>query len=410
MDYRIQLPHEPKPRRKREVIPPEWSVTKTKRESYAEQREVFWLSKWLQEAKDGPAAKRTTVAELSQQWLDRRKKKGIPNVVVEEQRLKDHILPLLGSKKVSEIRTRHAIELIEALQAKESVRGGKLAPRTVRQIYFTFQQMVRYAVRIEILNGNPIELERGEVPKIVDKDLLWRQSAVFSAGEVEQLISDTRISAHRRVAYALEFLTGLRTGETSALRWGDYDPDKQPLGRIVAARSWDSKRKLFKPTKTEVAHEVPVHPVLAAVLARWRMGGWRERMKREPTANDLIVPTINDTPRDVRKALEDFHEDLDRLGLRRRRHYDSRRTFISVGLDSGASKDILQTITHPRPADAFDLYRTASWEARCSAVSCIKVELRQGAVIDLVTRKRRVAAGTIEAPTSASGAMKDKAP
>ena len=49
--------------------------------------------------------------------------------------------------------------------------------------------------------------------------------------------------------------------------------------------------------------------------------------------------------RDVRKALEDFREELERPGLRMRRHYDARRTFISLGLDAGASKDLLQSIT-----------------------------------------------------------------
>jgi len=102
-----------------------------------------------------------------------------------------------------------------------------------------------------------------------------------------------------------------------------------------------------------------------------------------PRSDDLIIPTINGTHRDVRKALEDFHEDLERLGLRKRRHYDSRRTFISLGLDGGASKDILQSITHPRPVDAFDLYRTASWEAQCEAVRKLKVDLREGRVLEL---------------------------
>jgi hypothetical protein len=91
----------------------------------------------------------------------------------------------------------------------------------------------------------------------------------------------------------------------------------------------------------------------------------------------------------VRKALEDFHEDLDRLGLRKRRHYDARRTFISLGLDAGASKDILQGITHPRPADAFDLYRTPGWAARCEAVGKLKVELREGVVVQLPARSER---------------------
>ncbi len=38
-----------------------------------------------------------------------------------------------------------------------------------------------------------------------------------------------------------------------------------------------------------------------------------------PSPWALIIPTINGTHRDVRKALEDFHEDLGRLGLRRLR-------------------------------------------------------------------------------------------
>ena len=83
------------------------------------------------------------------------------------------------------------------------------------------------------------------------------------------------------------------------------------------------------------------------------------------------------------QALEDFHEDLVRRGLSKRRHYDARGRFISLGLDGGASKDLLQGITHPRPADAFDLYRTPAWAARCEAVSKLKVDLIEGEVLQL---------------------------
>ncbi len=388
----LKLPNVDKPVRRRERIPAEWSETKTKRGPWAAGREVFLLEQELKALREGPPAKKMTVAELAEEWLKRRKAREVRNVDVEEQRLRAHILPLLGTKKLTEIRTRHALELIEALQATKSRRGGRLAPRTVRQVYFTFHQVIRYAVRIEALAGNPIELERGEVPAIVDKDPLWRESAVFTASEVEQLISDERITAHRRVVYALEFFTGLRTGEVSALRWGDYEQEMEPLGRITSARSWDSKRKLFKDTKTHVVHVVPAHPVLAKVLAVWKLKGWEHRYGRKPTAEDLVVPTIKGTPKDVRTALMDFHEDLQRLGLRKRRQYDSRRSFISLGLDGGASKEILKFITHPRPSDAFDLYRTPSWEARCQAVKCIKAELRgEGQV--LVLRPAKAANG-----------------
>ena len=254
----------------------------------------------------------------------------------------------------------------------------------MRAIFFTARQVFQHLVFEEIIPGNPILVPRGVLPPVQDKDPTWRVKAIFTAGEVEQLISDERIAIHRRVAYTLEFLGGFRMGEASALRWGDYEPDIEPLGRITSGLAYNSERKVVKETKTGVAHEVPVHPTLAKVLGAWKLTGWRQRMGRAPRPDDLIIPTKNDTHRDVRKALEDFHEDLTRLGLRRRRHYDSRRTVISLGLDGGASKDILQSITHPRPADAFDLYRTASWAARCEAIAKIRVELREGRVVQLV--------------------------
>ena len=316
-------------------------------------------------------------------WVGQREAESVPSAGQEKQRLEDHVVGVIGDLKMMDVRPKHARQLVKALRQAPSRRGGTLAPRTIRTIYFTVRQAFQDAVLDEILQFNPIAVRRDDLPVIQDKDPTWRHTAVFTKPEVELLISSPLVSEHRRVAYAVEFLTGLRTGQVSALKWGDYDPAIEPLGRIVSALSWDSHRKVVKETKTGAVHEVPVHPTLAKVLGAWKLTGWRGRMGRAPKADDLIIPTINGTHRDVRKALEDFHEDLERLGLRKRRHYDSRRTFISLGLDSGASKDILQSITHPRPKDAFDLYRSLAWLARCEAVMKLELELRDGALVQL---------------------------
>jgi hypothetical protein len=102
----------------------------------------------------------------------------------------------------------------------------------------------------------------------------------------------------------------------------------------------------------------------------------------------------------VCKALEEFHDDLERLGLRRRRHYDARRTFISVALDAGARKDLLQSITHPRPADSFDLYRAPSWAARCETVAKLPIELREGRVLGAMAPRNRCLRLRAEYPRS----------
>jgi len=124
-----------------------------------------------------------------------------------------------------------------------------------------------------------------------------------------------------------------------------------------------------------VPREIPVHPGLAQVLIEWRRLGWKSTYGRSPKDDDLIIPSTEGGHRSVTYALKTFHRDLEVLGLRKRRLHDCRRTFISLAQDGGASKDVLRFLTHPSPGDAFDLYSTPSWEARCEAVLCLQVGL-----------------------------------
>jgi hypothetical protein len=47
---------------------------------------------------------------------------------------------------------------------------------------------------------------------------------------------------------------------------------------------------------------------------------------------------------------------------------------------------VLTDITHPRPKDAFDLYRSAAWLAKWEAVMKLKIALREGTVAQLSRR------------------------
>jgi integrase len=83
-------------------------------------------------------------------------------------------------------------------------------------------------------------------------------------------------------------------------------------------------------TKTQVPRRVPVHPTLARVLTEWKLAGWERTYGRIPTPDDLIAPTRNMTERTAHETPKQLHEDLDTLGLRRRRGHDLRRTFITL--------------------------------------------------------------------------------
>jgi integrase len=367
------------PVRRRRRIPPEWSQTGASRRAWAEGEQERLKAEILD-----AGTRKITVRELVVEWIGERRAAGAEGIDHDEGALTRYVLELLGDVPVSDVRRRHAYELVNALKRTPSRKGGVLAPRTVRGVYFLVRQIFEHACFKEYIPANPIAVPRGALPKREDKDPSWRPTAVFTAPEVEMLISDERIPTHRRVRYAIEFLGSLRTGQASALRFSDYDSKCEPLGKITSHRSYDSIGKKEKgTTKTNVPHEIPVHPVLAKILAAWKLNGWQLWMGRAPTSDDLILPTRAGNPRDVRKALEKFNKDLKTLGLRKRRHYDTRRTFISLALDGGASKDLLEQITHPRPKDSFDLYRTASWQALSQQLLCIKVSLRECKVLRL---------------------------
>ena len=73
--------------------------------------------------------------------------------------------------------------------------------------------------------------------------------------------------------------------------------------------------------------------------------------------------------------LKKFHADLERLGLRERRQHDLRRTFISLCLGDGASKDILRWITHAPEGDVVDDYTTLVWQPLCREVAKLQISL-----------------------------------
>jgi integrase len=317
-----------------------------------------------------------TVRRYANHWNNGRIAQGLSSAADEAARLELHALPVLGEIELAAVRPRHVRDLVKALRLQ-----GKLAPRTIRHVYGALHTMFHDAVVDELIPGNPCVLKRGELPKRVDKDPMWRATAVFTRGEVEQLISDDRIPVDRRVIYGLLALSGARFGEVAALRWRHYDPTLEPLGRLVIAGSWSTTKGLEKATKTEQPRLVPVHPTLATVLAQWKLGGWQTMIGRAPGVDDLIIPSRRGHHRNRHHSLDAFKEDLNVLSIRRRRQHDLRRTFISLARADGARRDVLERVTHGTRGDIIDMYTEVPWPLVCEEVMKLRVQLAEAKVL-----------------------------
>ena len=234
-------------------------------------------------------------------------------------------------------------------------------------------------------------MDERQLGPLSDKDPEWRAGAVFTREEAITIISTPLISPDRQMVYALELLAGVRPGEGAGLRWRHYDPTIEPLGRLLVAVSYNTRKHREKDTKTGSVRHVPVHPTLAAMLAEWKLSGWAEMMGRSPEPDDLIVPLPPEAAarRRTREG-EAFRghdysgkrwrqEDLPALGWRHRQHYDMKATFITLALDDGADPHVIETrVTHTKKSrSAFDGYnRGRQWEITCAEVSKLKLARR----------------------------------
>ena len=368
----------PNGKRLREKVAAPKGMSRRKAAEWAEKRHAYLTTHGRKGHQTEESVPKRTVATLVEEWLAARG--NVPSAPEDRQRLNHYVVPLIGRMRALELRPKDVVGMLEKLKMRPSRKGGTLASSTIRSTYTLVRQVFDWAVLHEHVPANPVVVPSGVLPAKKDKDPTWRGRARFSGEESESLLTDLRIPTHRRVSYAIALLTGLRVGEVSALTWEDYDARCEPLGKLFCCLGYNTRQKRVKETKTGVSREVPVHPFLAQVLSDWKASGWKATYGRSPKCGDPIVPSTQGGYRSANYALKTFHQDLELLGLRERRLHDCRRTFISLAQDGGASKEVLRAITHPSPRDAFDLYSTPSWEARCEAVLCLGIvrELRPG--------------------------------
>jgi integrase len=334
-----------------------------------------------------------TVRSFAEAWLAKRETETAAD---DRGRIHNHILPALGNIPLGELRPRQVREFVQALTKKKRQGNRRkdgslvptdelLAPRTVRHVYGTLRAMLNDAVADEVIPSSPCVL-KDELPAKRDKDRTWRRTAVFTRDEVEAIISAESTPDDRRVLASLMFLGAMRFGEAAALTWRDYDATCTPLGKLVIEKSYSTKKRKVKGTKTENPREMPVHPMLARILAEWKLSGFERLTGRQPRPEDPIVPSRRGAYRNVNASLRRFHEDLDRIGLRARRQHDARRTFISIARADGAVADTLHFATHGPDGEIMDDYTTLPWPALCAEVAKVRISLREGKLLEMPAR------------------------
>lgn len=173
----------------------------------------------------------------------------------------------------------------------------------------------------------------------------------LSPQEADRILASMRERYVPRIAYYFEFAfrTGMRPEELIALQWGDIDWNHGTI-RVERARTAGEEKDL----KTYHARDVDlVTPALEALRA----------MKPWTYLNGLEAPIfqnpVTDRPWHDDRSQRDHYwtPTLRRLGIRRRRAYQTRHTYATTALQAGVNPSyVARQMGHANAKMLFTVY------------------------------------------------------
>jgi integrase len=192
-----------------------------------------------------------TVTELAADWLDRHAS-GLKSEAAIKGYVTNDLLPELGRMKVSDVRRRDVIEIIEA--------KAEATPRAAAQVLLYARRLFDFAVDREYIPANPLAgLKPASITVKGKRDPL-RQVArgrILDHDEIRTFWAAVETCGlHRLTALALKLVlvTGQRPGEVAGIR---FDEIKGDVWTIPASRRG----------KTETSHNVHLTATAKAIIA-----------------------------------------------------------------------------------------------------------------------------------------------
>ena len=170
-------------------------------------------------------------------------------------RLRHHVIPLLGHKRVSEIGAGEVERFFRDVATGKTVRDEKLGPRkrvivrggegAARRVFRDLSAVFSFAKRREIVATNPCEIAAvrksdNRRDRYLTLEEVARLGAAFDALEVEG-------EKPKAIAIArLYALTGCRRDEIAGLRWSEVDFERGML-TLAKSKTGKSTRPLGAP-------------------------------------------------------------------------------------------------------------------------------------------------------------------
>ena len=282
------------------------------------------------------------------------------------QHLTLHILPMLGTLRVCDLRRRHVKDLLTTLRSKTNAQGRPFAKNSLRLIKAALSSVLTDAVDDEILFANPVmQLGRGKkrsATQMTSDDVLsrlrpmtWAQAQTFEQ-TLNRLHRDHLLDARYAMLFVVLAKTGMRPGEALALQPGDLDLVNRTI-RVERAATMCGQ---VKSTKTNEVRTVDLSASLIPKLVAYRSWLELETMAGRWSDSPWLFPNDQGALYEERHIRRVFHRVLRQATLPTFRVYDLRHTFASLLLSSAVPLlYVSQQLGHANPTTTLKYY--ARW-------------------------------------------------
>ena len=275
--------------------------------------------------------------------------------------IENHILPYLGTKKLTQLKTaeiqKHYNYLLESGRVKDNGKGKGLANATVRGIHMVLREALDSAVREGLIPRNPAD--GTSPPKIYRKE-----KQVLTKDELETFMKLIENDESWYDFFYTEILTGMRAGEICGVRWEDFDENDRTL-RVVRSVDFAHGELVIGETKTEDGKRTIYLPD-----SLWRL--LAERKKK--SFSEWIFPNLlkPELPMDPSKAYRQLKSILKKGGLPDIRLHDLRHTFTSHAANSGiAPKTLSEIVGHSKASFTLDHYAHVTSDMQKNAANIV---------------------------------------